>query len=330
MSKSLVGFGHFVDIVLLLHGSATEVHGIQNFAGQLVAHGALATRGRIGLQPTHRQGLAAALGNLDRHLVGGATNSARFNLDGRLDVGNGLIKGVQRQFARLLGDDFQCTVKDALSCGLLAALHEHIDKLGDGDAVIDGIRKDLAFSGSAATGHWLPPLLLDGSGFGPFCAVLGTRLIAVGNAGCIERSADHVIAHTRQILDATAADQNDAVLLQIVANTRNVGGALDTIRETNTGNLAKRRVRLLGRGRKNAGADTTLLRTSVKRRALRLVFVRSPPLADQLVNGWHSNLLAWTLRTPGVGAREVEHRMAATSDRDKTHNPPGSGTLDVT
>src|SRR3546814_2655337 len=43
-----------------------------------------------------------------------------------------------------------------------------------------------------------------------------TRLAALGHAGAIEAAAHRVVAHTRQILDAAAADQHHGVLLQVV------------------------------------------------------------------------------------------------------------------
>ena len=44
------------------------------------------------------------------------------------------------------------------------------------------------------------------------CAVLGTSLETAVHALSVEGSADDVITHTRQILDTSAADQNDAVI----------------------------------------------------------------------------------------------------------------------
>src|ERR1700747_3189491 len=55
------------------------------------------------------------------------------------------------------------------------------------------------------------PLLLR-----PLGAVLGAPLLALADAGTVERAAHGVIAHTREILDAPAADQHHRVLLQVV------------------------------------------------------------------------------------------------------------------
>src|ERR1700712_1712656 len=48
-------------------------------------------------------------------------------------------------------------------------------------------------------------------------AVLRTRLLAVFHALQVERTADDVITHARQILDATTTHEHDTVLLQVVA-----------------------------------------------------------------------------------------------------------------
>src|SRR3954454_12694779 len=90
-------------------------------------------------------------------------------------------------------------------------------------------------------------------------AVLRTRLLAVRDAGGVERAANDLVAHARKILDAAAANEDDRVLLQVVALAWDVGGDLHAVGQTHTGNLAKRRVRLLRRGRVNARADAAPL-----------------------------------------------------------------------
>ena len=50
------------------------------------------------------------------------------------------------------------------------------------------------------------------------------------------------------------------MLLEVVALAGDVSGDLDAVDETDTGDLTKSRVRLLGRGGEDAGADAALLR----------------------------------------------------------------------
>src|SRR4051795_3714702 len=79
-------------------------------------------------------------------------------------------------------------------------------------------------------------------------AVLAAGLLAVRDAGGVERPADDLVAHARQVLDAAATHEHDGVLLQVVALTRDVGRDLHLVRQAHTAHLAQSRVRLLRRG----------------------------------------------------------------------------------
>src|SRR4051812_36367862 len=98
-------------------------------------------------------------------------------------------------------------------------------------------------------GAWL--LLLD--------AVHRAGLLAAGDTGRVERAPHDLVAHARQVLDAAATHEHDGVLLQVVALAGDVRGHLDRARDAHAGDLAKRRVRLLRRGRVHARADTAPL-----------------------------------------------------------------------
>src|SRR3546814_12693810 len=66
-----------------------------------------------------------------------------------------------------------------------------------------------------------------------------TRLAALGHAGAIEAAAHRVVAHTRQILDAAAADQHHGVLLQVVPFTADVADDLEAVGQAHLGDLAQ-------------------------------------------------------------------------------------------
>src|SRR3972149_5850073 len=89
-------------------------------------------------------------------------------------------------------------------------------------------------------------------------AVLRPPLAAVGDAGSVERRPDHLVADARQVAHATTADEDDGVLLEVVPLTRDVARDLHRVRQTDTGNLAQSRVRLLGRGRVDPRTDSPL------------------------------------------------------------------------
>src|SRR5450756_1099629 len=96
--------------------------------------------------------------------------------------------------------------------------------------------------------------------FRPLGPVLRPALPAALDADGVERAAYDVVAHSRQILDATAADEHQRVLLQVVPDTRDIGRHLDPVGEPDARDLAQRRVRFLGRLGEHPHAHTPFLR----------------------------------------------------------------------
>src|SRR5882724_11509396 len=83
-------------------------------------------------------------------------------------------------------------------------------------------------------------------------AVAAASLLAVADTLGVQRTTDDLVANTRQVADSATANEHDRVLLEVMANTRYVGGDLDLAGQPDTGDLAERRVRLLRRGRIDA------------------------------------------------------------------------------
>src|SRR5258706_4555477 len=134
-------------------------------------------------------------------------------------------------------------------------------------------------------------------------AVERTTLHAILHARGVEGAADDVVLHRRKVGHPAAADEHDGVLLQVVADARDVRRDLHVIGETHPGDLAERGVRLLRGHRADDRADTTLLGRAlaqlheptvkrVPRRAQRgrvhLRLLALPALADQLRDRWHA------------------------------------------
>src|SRR3954447_21637778 len=149
-------------------------------------------------------------------------------------------------------------------------------------------------------------------------AVLRAGLLAVADAGGVERAADHLVAHARQVLDATAADEHDRVLLEVVPLAGDVGGDLDPARDAHAGDLAQRRVRLLRRGRVHARADAAPLRggdlllaalAGLQARRGQLLRLRVPSLADQLRGRRH------TAEKPSSALRRGSERFGELHER---------------
>src|SRR5690606_30780635 len=123
------------------------------------------------------------------------------------------------------------------------------------------VRQDVTNRSLSSTGHIGLPLLLR-----TLSAVLGAPLTALTHTCAIERAADGVVAHARQILHAATADEHDRVLLQVVTLATDVAGDLVTVDQPDTAHLAQRRIRLLRRRRVDARTYPALLGRAPERR----------------------------------------------------------------
>src|SRR5690606_19829998 len=109
----------------------------------------------------------------------------------------------------------------------------------------------------------------------------------------------YVVANAGKILHTAAADEHDAVLLEVVTLTGDVADDFHAVGETNTADLAKRRVRLLRSRRVDAHAHAALLRARFERGAVGASFLELATVTDELLNcrhvdsccGWAASLL---------------------------------------
>src|SRR5690606_9420569 len=171
--------------------------------------------------------------------------------------------------------------------------------------------------------------MMCSSGLRALGAVLGTRLLALGDAGGVERAAHGVVTHARQVLDATAADQHHAVLLQVVALAADVRDHLVAIGQAHLGHLAKGRVRLLRGGGVHAGAHAAALRAVGQRRRRALVDDLAARLAHQLVDRCHRSerflgfgACALVNMTAGGGAPCLPRRKSLARADGSRHRKP--------
>src|SRR3954469_815348 len=95
-------------------------------------------------------------------------------------------------------------------------------------------------------------------------AVAAASLLAVLDALGVEGAADDLVADAGEVLHPAAADEHDRVLLEVVTDTRDVGGDLDAAGQAHAGDLAQGGVRLLRGGRVDARADASALRRSLQ------------------------------------------------------------------
>src|SRR5262245_41239231 len=137
--------------------------------------------------------------------------------------------------------------------------------------------------------------ICPGSGLGALGAVLAALLLAVRHARRVQRAADDVVAHARQVAHAAAADEHDGVLLQRVLLARDVGRDLLAVAQLDARDLAQRRVGLLGRLDLDLQAHAALEGALLRHGRLAAAPVRAAALADELVDGRHST--SWDSET---------------------------------
>src|SRR3954462_13642038 len=115
-----------------------------------------------------------------------------------------------------------------------------------------------------------------------------------------------MVANARKVAHTAAADQHDAVLLEVVALAGDVADHFALVGQADLVHLAQRRVRLLRSRRIDTGADAALLRIRRHRRDLRLGLLRFATLADQLVNRRHE---AFTFLSYSAATRNTQRSL---------------------
>src|SRR6476659_4154740 len=156
--ERLVRVGHAVRVFLLLHRVALALRRRDHLGGQLLGHRLLVAVPRIADQPAHRQRRAALRTHFHRHLVGGATEAGALHLDHGLPIGEGLLEDVHARLARAVLHEVHRGVEDPLCRALLALVHQDVDELRNGLAVVACVRQDGALYGALAAAHFLAPL----------------------------------------------------------------------------------------------------------------------------------------------------------------------------
>src|SRR3989304_8340198 len=155
VSESLVGFGHAVRFVALLHGGAGLVGSIKELVGQFFGH-PLALAMAAGVpDPAHRQDLAALPRNRHRHLIVGTAHAARLQLKERRHILDSLFESIQTAFLGPFVDDVESIIDDSFSDAFLAFPHDHPDEMTHQRIAIQGIRFPFSDELSFASWHSL-------------------------------------------------------------------------------------------------------------------------------------------------------------------------------
>src|SRR5680860_453499 len=149
VGEGLVGLGHLVGVLTLLHSGSEAVGRVEDLVHQPFGHRLLATVRGVAHEPAQRQRGAAVGLDLDRHLVGGTADAAGLDLDGWLDVVERTLERDDRVSAGLLTGAFEGAVDDALGNLLLAVLKHLGDELGDQLGPEDRVHVDRPLGGWA-------------------------------------------------------------------------------------------------------------------------------------------------------------------------------------
>jgi hypothetical protein len=119
--------------------------------------------------------------------------------------------------------------------------------------------------------------------FGPLGSVLRSPLPSIGDAAGIQRSPDHMISHSGEILHPSTSDKHYRVLLEVMPFPRDISGDLYPVGQSYTGYLTQSGVRLLGCTGINSSAYSPFLGTSSQRGGGRFCFYQLPSLTYQLI-----------------------------------------------
>jgi hypothetical protein len=92
--------------------------------------------------------------NLHGHLVGGSTDAARANLEGRTNVVERLLQDDDGFLAALRSNAFECTVHDALGEALLTLNKDLVHELGNNGCPVDGVGNNGTLRSGTFTRHY--------------------------------------------------------------------------------------------------------------------------------------------------------------------------------
>ena len=154
VGECLVGFGHLVGILTLLHSAAGVVGSIHDLACQALRHGALAASTGVSGQPAQTQGLTTGRTHLHGDLIGGAADTAGLDFQAGHDILHRLGEHFQRLLLGLFLDDIKGTVDNLLGNALFTVQHDAVDELRHQHGVVHRIGQDLSLGNITSSGHY--------------------------------------------------------------------------------------------------------------------------------------------------------------------------------
>src|SRR5438309_2403982 len=151
--ESFVAFGHPVGLLFALHRTAGVLRSVKNFEGELLAHTLPATLARETDEPAPGERQPALRPDLDRHLVGGAADPPRLDLQQRGRIPESLVENLERLFLGLSRGARQRVVDDLFGRRALAAAHDDVHELGDRFRLVYRVGRDDTLDRTVAARH---------------------------------------------------------------------------------------------------------------------------------------------------------------------------------
>src|SRR4051794_20826267 len=152
--EGAVGLRHLVRVLAALDRGAEAVRRVEDLVGEALGHRLLAAGLGVAGQPAQREGVRAVRLDLDRHLVGGATDAAALHLDGGAHVVERLLQRHDRVLAVLRSHVVERAVDDALREALLAVDEDLVDELTDDRGAVHRVGDDWTLRGGTLAGHY--------------------------------------------------------------------------------------------------------------------------------------------------------------------------------
>src|SRR5438552_3527551 len=301
MGEGLVGLGHLVRLFLAPHRAARVVHRVHELAGKPLRHRLARALARRLDEPAHGQRGPAVGADLDRHLIGRAADAARLHLDERRGILQRGLEHVDARLARRRLRERERAVDDGLGGRALAIAHDVVVELLQRRVPELAVGCAMPLGRTCSAGHRLAGLLL---GVRVLRAVEAAALLAVLDARGVEGPADDVVLDGGEVWYASATHEDHRVLLEVMADPRDVGRHLHLIGEADAGDLPQGGVRLLRGhgaddradaallGRADRKLDVTALQRvpgRPQRGRVHLLQLRLASLAYELRDRWHND-----------------------------------------
>src|SRR5450759_4975804 len=154
VSEGLVGLSHLVGVLATLDRGAQAVARVEDLVHQALGHRLLTTLTGVADHPAQGQRGRATTLDLNRDLVGRATDATALDLKSRLDVVERTLERDDRVGARLGAGTFKGAIDDGLGDGLLAVHQDLVDQLGDQRRAVDRIDDERPLRGGTLAGHY--------------------------------------------------------------------------------------------------------------------------------------------------------------------------------